>query len=179
MANVLKARVNLKNVVLSFPVLFKAKSFQDSKEAFSANFLIDKEDYQIEIIKKAIKDLMNTQWTTNPNLKADKIAFKDGDDVTYKGYSNMKYITARNERKPMLKHLDLSNVQEEEGNLQAGDIVNVCVEFWAQDNKYGKRINANLVGVQFVKAGERFASNNNTDDVFVRIADEIDPDNPF
>jgi hypothetical protein len=31
------------------------------------------------------------------------------------------------------------------------------VEIWAQDNNYGKRINASLKGVQFVRDGDAFA----------------------
>lgn len=31
------------------------------------------------------------------------------------------------------------------------------VEFWAQDNNYGKRVNATLLGVQFVRDGAAFA----------------------
>ncbi|MDQ9777799.1 DUF2815 family protein, partial [Acinetobacter baumannii] len=30
-------------------------------------------------------------------------------------------------------------------------------ELWCQDNNYGKRINASLRGVQFLKDGEAFA----------------------
>jgi hypothetical protein len=31
------------------------------------------------------------------------------------------------------------------------------VEVWAQDNQHGKRINASLLGVQFVRDGEKLA----------------------
>jgi hypothetical protein len=31
------------------------------------------------------------------------------------------------------------------------------IELWAQNNNYGKRINANLLGVQFLKDDEPFA----------------------
>ena len=30
------------------------------------------------------------------------------------------------------------------------------IDLWAQDNKYGKRINASLTHVQFVKDGDQF-----------------------
>ena len=35
--------------------------------------------------------------------------------------------------------------------------VNGSIELWCQDNAYGKRINATLRGVQFLKDGEAFA----------------------
>ena len=30
------------------------------------------------------------------------------------------------------------------------------VDFWAQDNQFGKRVNATLTGVQFVRDGDSF-----------------------
>ena len=38
----------------------------------------------------------------------------------------------------------------------AGCIVDASIQFWAQDNKFGKRINANLVTVRFVKDAPAF-----------------------
>ena len=35
--------------------------------------------------------------------------------------------------------------------------VNAIIEIWPQDNQFGKRVNASLLGVQFVKDGERLA----------------------
>lgn len=44
------------------------------------------------------------------------------------------------------------------------------LEFWAQDNKFGKRVNATLMGVQFFRDGDAFsgggaASDDDFDDV--------------
>ena len=47
-------------------------------------------------------------------------------------------------------------LSEEDDVVYGGVIVNVLIRPWAQDNKFGKRINANLVAVQFVRDGERF-----------------------
>ena len=35
--------------------------------------------------------------------------------------------------------------------------MNVSLELWAQDNNYGKRVNATLMGVQFFRDGDAFA----------------------
>ncbi|MDC5277565.1 DUF2815 family protein, partial [Acinetobacter baumannii] len=44
-----------------------------------------------------------------------------------------------------------------DGRPYAGCYVNAAIELWCQDNNYGKRINASLRGVQFLKDGEAFA----------------------
>ena len=43
------------------------------------------------------------------------------------------------------------------------------IECWAQDNKHGKRINFSLLGVQFVRDGERLAGGS------VATADDFEP----
>ncbi|MWN55950.1 ssDNA-binding protein, partial [Escherichia coli] len=39
----------------------------------------------------------------------------------------------------------------------AGCYVNAVIDIWAQDNNFGKRINASLGGVQFLRDGDAFA----------------------
>jgi len=45
---------------------------------------------------------------------------------------------------------------EENGKPYAGCYVNMSIRLWAQDNQFGKRVNAQLRAVQFVKDGEAF-----------------------
>jgi hypothetical protein len=43
------------------------------------------------------------------------------------------------------------------GKPYSGCYVNAVIELWAQDNKFGKRINASLMGVQFLRDGQRLS----------------------
>ena len=49
-------------------------------------------------------------------------------------------------------------IYEEDGVIYDGCYVTAIIGIWAQDNKFGKRINANLLGVQFKKDGDPLAS---------------------
>jgi len=40
----------------------------------------------------------------------------------------------------------------------SGSFLDVTFDFWAQDNQFGKRINANIVGLQFRKHGDAFSA---------------------
>ena len=51
---------------------------------------------------------------------------------------------------------DKTPLTEDDNVIYGGCYVNAIIELWAQDNNYGKRINANLLGVQFHKDGEPF-----------------------
>jgi hypothetical protein len=44
----------------------------------------------------------------------------------------------------------------DDGIVYAGCYVNATIRLWGQDNQYGKRINAQLRAIQFVKKGDAF-----------------------
>ncbi len=43
-----------------------------------------------------------------------------------------------------------------DGKPYAGCYVNASIDIWAQDSQYGKRVNAGLRGVQFIRDGDKF-----------------------
>ena len=47
-------------------------------------------------------------------------------------------------------------LEESDDVVYGGCFVNVLIRPWKQDNKHGKKINANLRAVQFEKDGEAF-----------------------
>ena len=82
----------------------------------------------------------------------------DGDEKDYDGYENHMSLKAASNKRPTLIDRDKTPLAEEDGVLYAGCYVNAIVDFWVQDNQYGKRINSNLLGVQFFKDGDEFGA---------------------
>lgn len=152
------AKIKLNNVRISFPSLFRKATFSGEETKFEGTFLLDKQEQtdQIEKIEAAIEALIKDKLK-GTKLKADKICLKDGDDIDYAGYAGNMSIKASSAKRPLVLDRDRSPLSEEDGRIYAGCYVNAVVELWAQNNTYGKRINANLLGVQFVKDGEPFA----------------------
>ena len=56
-----------------------------------------------------------------------------------------------------LVEFDRSPLTETDGRPYSGCYVVAIVELWAQDNSWGKRVNATLKGVQFFADGEAFS----------------------
>lgn len=58
--------------------------------------------------------------------------------------------------------------------------MNASIELWAQDNKqFGKRINAQLRGVQFLRDGDAFAAGSPaSEDEFEDLGDQGDDTDP-
>jgi hypothetical protein len=158
-------KVKLSNVRLAFPVLFEAKTVNgEGKPAFSASFLLDAADPQAKVINAAIEQVAKDKWGAKADailkqMRAqDKVALHDGDlKSQYEGFPGMLYVSARSSTRPLVIDKDKSPLTEQDGRPYAGCYVNASVELWAQDNNYGKRVNASLRGVQFYRDGDAFA----------------------
>lgn len=158
-------KIKLTNVRLAFPALFEAQTVNgEGKPAFSASFLIDPKDPQVKTINAAIEQVAKDKWGAKADamLKTmratDKTALHDGDTkAQYSGFEGMLYISSRSATRPLVIDCDKTPLVEADGKPYAGCYVNASVELWAQDNNYGKRINASLAGVQFFKDGDAFA----------------------
>jgi hypothetical protein len=157
--------VKLENVRLSFPSLFKAKTYQgddadkDKKPKFSATFLMDAKKNAKDIA--AIKTAMNyvlTEKYGNKIPKGFKLCLRNGaEKEDTEGYGEgIFFIKAKTEKRPPVVDRDLTPLTEEDGKPYAGCYVNASIRFWVQDNTFGKRVNASLRTVQFVKDGESF-----------------------
>lgn len=158
-------RVRISNVRLTFPQLFDAKQVNNQGDPkFSAAFLIPKDHPQLPEIKAAIVAAATEKWGAKHEevLKAlkvsDKLAIHDGDAKDqYDGYAGNYFINASNKIRPLVIGPNREPLVAADGKPYSGCYVTAIVEFWAQDNQFGKRVNASLLGVQFVKDGERLA----------------------
>ena len=192
-----KLRITLKNVTLSFANIFTPKAFNGGAPRYSGSFLINKEDTEnVNKVKSAIKDVIIAEWKEDrPKFKDNQYCLRDGDNESWDGYQGCYFVSAGNQEKfpPVIKDLDGTNLRQAgiDYNVgdkpQSGDTVNVVLDIWAQNNNYGKRINATLIGIQFVKAGKRFTPKSMDDDLFSdtivakneEVRKEEDTENPF
>lgn len=157
-------KILLKGVRLSFAHIFQPEAFEGSDPRYSANFLIPKDAQQLAAIEKAIETVANEKWGAKAqgNLallrKTDKVALRDGDTKPdYDGYEGNMFLSTANRVRPTIVDRDRRRIEADEGRPYAGCYVNASVDIWAQDNKFGKRINARLLAIQFVRDGEAFA----------------------
>jgi hypothetical protein len=163
-------KIKLRNCRLSFPSVFKKAVFNGQEGKYEATFLFPKSDTETyEKIMSAIEDIKKEN--KGAKIPKDKLCIKDGDEIEYDGYEGMWAIKASNNSRPTVVNRDKTPLVEEDGVIYAGCYVNGIIELWYQNNSYGKRINANLLGVQFVKDGEPFgdgakvASEDDFDDI--------------
>ncbi len=158
-------QVKLKNVRLAFPNLFKASAFSaDQKPDFSATLILPKNHPQIGDLRKAMEAVAAEKWekkgaeVLRQLVAQDKTCLHDGNTKSsYEGFEDAMFVSARNPAAPLVIDRDRTPLTESSGRPYSGCYVVANVEIWAQDNQYGKRINATLRGVQFYADGDAFS----------------------
>lgn len=151
--------IKIKNARLSFPALFQPEVYGgESTGKYAATLILDKEVHAKEItaIKRATNDLM--METFKGKIPSDKLALKDGDESGRPEYAGAYTIKVTTKKRPTIVDRDKTPLVEEDGKPYSGCYVNAIISLWAQNNAYGKRINGNLLGIQFYKDGESFGS---------------------
>jgi hypothetical protein len=173
------------NVRISFPNIFEPKASENGNLQFSAAFLFAPDHPGIPGLEAVIEQVGKAKWgdkwaTVKKELKAgDKLLTHDGDSkASLAGYEGNLFFNAYNTVRPTVVDRDRTPLTKQDGKPYSGCYVNVIIDVWAQSNDYGKRVNAQLQGIQFVKDGEAFSGGGTSADAsdFEEIADGADAD---
>lgn len=160
------ATIVLKNVRLAFPTLWTPERVNDEGEpAFSATFILPPDHPDVAAVRRTIKEVAAAKWPrdweqTLKGLAAqEKICLRDGNNKpAYDGFEGNLYVSARNTARPLVIDRDKSALTMNDGRPYAGCMVNAQIDIWAQSNKWGKRVNATLLIVQFAADAPAFGS---------------------
>lgn len=156
-------KIILKNVRLSFPSVFKTETYQgEDTGKYGATFLLPKSD---KATKKAIDDslpeiLKKIKVSNIAQIPSDKIFIKDGDisdHSKYPEHAGNWVIRAMNTKKPTVINRDKTPITDDDNIIYSGCYVNAQISPWGF-NKKSKGVSANLMGIQFVKDGDRLGA---------------------
>jgi hypothetical protein len=172
-------KIRLENVRLAFAAIFEPKAVNGEGEPrYSACLIMEprysprmqKEDGTWAMIdwKTALGQVATDKWAAKSAAileqltKTDKICFKPHPKTNqtgdvYDGFENKWHLNCSNKTRPMVIDRDKSPLVQADGKPYSGCYVHATVDLWAQDNSFGKRINASLRGVQFAADGDAFA----------------------
>jgi hypothetical protein len=151
------SKIKIASARLSFPSLFTTAQFSgEDTGKYEATFILDKVEHAetIKGIQSHIDHLLKTEL--KGKIPSDKICLKDGDESGRPEFAGKMTIKASTKRRPLVINRDKSPITAEDNIVYAGCYVHAIISLWAQQNSYGKRINASLDGVQFARDGEPF-----------------------
>lgn len=158
--------LRLNNVRLAFgDAIFTAKAGGDGegKPAFSCTFIMPENHPDLPKLKAAMRAAAKGKWGEKGDevlkrlIASDKVCLRNGETKSdYDGFAGNLYVSTRSPVRPLVIDADRTPLTEGDGRPYSGCYVNGKIAVWAQDNKYGKRINAQLQGVQFYRDGDAF-----------------------
>ena len=152
------------NARLAFgDAIYTKSSYNGGEEKFSCKLILDPSTKsgakQISQIEASIAKMAKSELKL-AKLPAAKSCLCDGDEKTWDGFAGMMFISASNKHRPQVVNRSQQPVAQDdlEEAPYSGCTVTAVINLWAQNNNWGKRINASLEVVQFVKDGERFGA---------------------
>jgi hypothetical protein len=163
--------IKIENVRLSYPRLDKPYAGKGGDgntgtPAYSLTGIMLKDTHRAA--KDLVKEVMDGMMAEKKvkALPTDKKFLKDGDASGKEEYEGAFTFNCREASAPVLLDERGKIVQAVDATRKfyAGCYANVLVRPWFQDNQYGKRINANLMVVQFVKDGPQIGEGRISDE---------------
>lgn len=182
----MSVKVMLPDLRIGFPALWTPQSFGEGKPAYGGKAIVQPANKKItKILDDAMLEAAKGQpkWTNPEKVLAklvadDAVCFRkkeycDKNGDPYAGFEDAYYLSLRSEKtKPLVLDRDKSPLEENSGKPYSGAFCNLHVEIWAQDNKFGRRINATLLGIQFFRDGDSFGGGSRPDaDAFDDLSD--------
>lgn len=149
--------IRLDDVRLSYPHLFTPWNQEEGKQKkYSGRFIIPNSTHEAEI--KALRQhlVKKQEEFFKARVPAANLCLRNGDDQGKEEYADTWYLAASETMRPQVIGKNREALTEEDDVIYGGCYVNVLFKLWKQDNKHGKKINANLIAVQFRREGERF-----------------------
>ena len=178
-------RMTITNVRLAFPAIFAPQAFGEGEPAYSAKFIVDPKDPQVQKIRDAIAAVAKEKWGEKASsilallTEQKKVAWVEGpyrnsNGDAYDGFEGKFTLSTRSaSTRPSALNRDKTPVTQNDGVIYPGCYVDAAVEFYAQDNKWGRRINCGIRGVRFVGPGDSFGGGSAAaSDDFADLADE-------
>lgn len=158
--------VHLSNVRCSY--FYGFEPFKDpedpSKFSYCSHFIMAPTHADIAKIKAAQRAAAIGMWKDGAEAMLNALAGQDrlclhSGDISkpgQDGYKGMLYVSGSSKKRFTIVDGDRSPLTAQDGRPYSGCYVNAIIQVWAQNNKWGKRVNAQIAGVQFLRHGESF-----------------------
>jgi len=157
-----KAKFSIASIIEKTTLAFAGEAKPDSATGKAAGYQWDKPTLAFS---KAIMAVATEKWGAKAGeivqqLKAqNRLPLHDGNEKpATPGYAGSFFCNASSDIAPGVRHKQTgAQLKASDGVIYAGCYGDVIIDVWAQDNQFGKRVNASLLGVEFSHDGERLA----------------------
>lgn len=162
--------IKLLNVRASYPHLdapYKGDS-DEGKAAYSVTSLLPKDTHREAA--KLLSEAINAFAAEHKfKVAKDRRCLKDGEGSGKDEQENCWIVSARETKAPTVRDRSGAKIEDRDkipDIIYPGCRIDVIIRLWKQDNKFGKRVNANLVSVAFRADDEEFGDGRLRDDEY-------------
>lgn len=167
--------IMLRRKRIAFPTFGEPRAVGDNPDkAWGGRLVIDPDDPQVDDIERVMKEVAKAKWKDDAEsvlanlIENKKVAFarapyKNNTGKVYAGFEGKfnlgtRWPETKTGRPSVIDKMgnEVTDNRAREALIYSGCYVNMKVEFWAQDNKFGRRINCTPLGVMFAEDGESF-----------------------
>lgn len=135
---------------------------EGEKKKFSVVGMVPKDTHKAahDLVKRVIDKMMSelvAQKKIPAALKADARFLRDGDDSGKPDYAGYWTINASEDTAPAVRDAARNKITDSAAIKKLfvpGHRIDLLLRPWFQDNKYGKKINANLLAVRYRRKDE-------------------------
>lgn len=175
------AEIKLKNIPIAFvDALVVAKAIGDGAPRFGLKLIIEPGSAEEKLLDKTMLEVAKEKWkedgeaVLNLLVEKNKVCFvkkeyKDKKGVPYEGFKGRYYVSAGDAKTPPTivdrfgaevlgpkAGYGPEQVRNAQRLIHSGADVHVSLEIWAQDNDWGRRLNAKPRGVMWAGEGSNF-----------------------
>ena len=158
----------------AFLNVFEMTSYEGGAPSYNGKFIVDPSDKAtVKKLDDAMLAVAKEKWGVKGQAIFDgltklgkpktievpfvKEPYKNNDGEPYDGFEDSYYISAKSKARPLLIDRDKTPLVAADGRPYSGSYNNLQIEIWAQDNKFGKALRAELKALQFVRDGDAFS----------------------
>lgn len=159
---------------VSFPAVFKAKSFEGQEPKYSITMLFDKKA-DLTGLKKAIQAAAVEKWGEDKAKwpKNLRTPLRDGDEKELDGYAGHYFVNASSKQKPGLVNQKVEPIISED-DFYAGCYARATLQAFAYDTAGNKGVSFGLQNIQKLRDGDTFSGRRRPSDEFTAVEDGSD-----
>ncbi|MFL6728081.1 MAG: ssDNA-binding protein [Sphingomicrobium sp.] len=143
---------------------FEAKSVDGGEAKFGSTFIIAPSSPAIALVRAEEERLAKLAWGDKAGAILEMIragnnqALKPGAlKAKFDGFQGNLFIAAHSKVRPTIVDRKGVTITAKDGVMYSGCYALAHISLWTQDNQYGQKINANLLGLQFLRDGDAFS----------------------
>lgn len=146
----------IKDARCAFPHLFGKPIINGAEGKAGCKFLLEVKQHAATIaeIKAKITELAQEKWKAK-TLAPEKLCLRNGSELERPEYEGHFVLSTSTLKDPIVVDRTLARITDpRDCPIYGGCRVNAKVRLWVQDNKFGRRINCELITIQFGRDDE-------------------------